>query len=255
MKKIIILLVSIFYPVLTSNAQETSDCFQIKYLDFFGLEETSFLKLNASNADKLLTSDLQKKDIGEPVVKMNFFIPVIISQLKDYHPLCSRNADTTLYKLLTQLYFKIRKADITVLKNKTLSEQLEFLRDDFYLLVQNDSILASMMFTLDDGPFYGVSSDCVPSQDNEVFLTDFGELIICTKGQGNDISLVSKDDKILWAKKMVGNNNQLLQNISFEKEKISRTSLGYTLQMMANGERLTLFLKNDGSFRFYFRSW
>ncbi len=255
MKKIIILLISLFYLGLTSIAQETSDCFQIKYLDFFGLEKTSFLKLNTSSAEKLLISDLQKKDLGEPVVKMNFFIPVIMSQLKDYHPLCSRNTDTKLYKLLTQLYFKIIKADITILKNKTLSEQLEFFRDDFYLQVQNDSVLASLIFTLDDGPFYGINTTCTPEKDKQVFLTDFGDLTIYANGQENYISVVGKDDKILWAKKMVGNNSQTLQNISFAKENIYKNSLGYTIKMVSNGEKLTMFLKNDGGFRFYFCSW
>ena len=148
------LLFSLLFITVTSIGQTREDCFEIKHLDFFGLESLDTTKFPASELDQLLITDFAK-DEKEKARKTNFLIPFIVIQLKNYYPTCSTNVDTSTFRKLKQLYFKIRQSDISLIEGRTISNQLEYIRQDFYNQVRNDSLLPFMKFTLDDGPFYG----------------------------------------------------------------------------------------------------
>lgn len=250
-------LLLLFSFFLTNNtvAQSKNNCFEIKYLDFFGIENPDPIKWPASQLDQLLVIDFAE-DKNYENRKTNFLIPFIILQLKDYYPTCSNNIDTSTFRKLKQLYYKIRQQDISTLNSKTLSSQLEIIRQDFYLQVLNDSLLPFMGYTLDDGPFYGQLPKYIPDYKNgKSYKTEFGTLFI-TKYSGKIFTTVlNKQGRHLWTRIMTGNSNRLLTEINFTEKDILKTSLGYQLYMFSEGESLNLYLKNNGDFRYYFHSW
>ncbi|MDO8367919.1 MAG: hypothetical protein Q7T20_14050 [Saprospiraceae bacterium] len=237
---------------LSASGQAKPNCFEIKYLDFFGVEKMDTLKWPASELDQLLLTDFTK-DVER---RTNFLIPFILLQLKDYYPTCSKQVDTSTYRKLTQLYSEIRQQDFSKLSGQSISAQLEFIKEDFYEQVQNDSLLPFMSYTFDDGPFYGQLSKYIPNyKKGQSYKMDFGSLFI-TKYSGKVfITVLSNQGNHLWTRIMTGNSNRLLPEISFSENDISKTSLGYQLRMFSDGEVLNLYLKSNGEFRYYFHSW
>ena len=246
-----------WFLILTaiSFGQTKTNCFEIKYFDFFGLEASDTLKFPATELDQLLIFDFAK-DEKDKAKKTNFLIPFIVLQLKDYYPTCSKYIDTSTFRKLKQLYFKIRQADISILKDKPIFNQIEYIRQDFYSQVQDDSLLPFMSYTLDDGPFYGQPSEYIPDyKKGTAYTTDFGTLFITKYSSKIFVTVINNQGKHLWTRIMTGNLNRPLTEINLSRENIMATSLGYTIRMYSEGEALTLYLKCNGDFRYYFHSW
>ena len=111
MRRVTIILFSIFFSTTSILGQSKKDCFEIKYLDYFGVENLDTIKWPSSELDQLLKTDFAN-DETEKNRKTNFLIPFIVLQLKDYHPSCSNNSDTATFRKLKELYFKIRQQDV-----------------------------------------------------------------------------------------------------------------------------------------------
>jgi hypothetical protein len=255
MRRQTLLIISLFFLTVAAFGQTKQNCFEIKYLDFFGVEELDTMKFSSSELDQLLITDLAKNE-KEKARKTNFLIPFIVMQLKGYYPTCSTNIDTSTFRKLKQLYFKIRQSDISIIKGKSISNQLEYIRQDFYSQVQNDTLLPFMNYTLDDGPFYGQQSKYIPNyKKGTAYTTDFGTLFITKYPNKIFVTVINKQGKHLWTRIMTGNSNRQLTEINLSKENITKTSLGYTIGMFSEGEALKLYLKSNGDFRYYFHSW
>jgi len=240
---------------ITAIGQSASNCFEIKYLDFFELDNTDTLKWPAKELDQLLTTDFANEGRSRDK-KTNFFIPMIVSQLKGFYPACTTNSDTSTFRKLTQLYCKIRQQDFTSLSSKSIAMQLEDIREDFYVQVKNDSLLPYMSPTFDDGPFYGALSKYIPGYTKgQSYKTEFGTLFITRHAGKIFLTVLDKQDKHLWTRIMTGNNNSYLTDLSFTGKDVLKTSLGYQLNMSSAGEALSLYLKPGGDFRYYFHSW
>lgn len=251
----ILLLFSFLFWTSAIFGQTKSDCFEIKYLDFFGIDNLDTIKWPATELDQLLKTDFAK-DEKENNRKTNFLIPFIILQLKDYYPSCSKSIDTSTFRKLTELYSKIRQQDFSIHNSKAISTQLEIIRKDFYSQVENDTLLPFMGYTLDDGPFYGQLPKYIPDyKKGQAYKTEFGTLYI-TKHSGKVfLTVLNNQGGHQWTRLITGNDNQLLTEISFSEKDVLKTSLGYQLRMFSEGEALKLYLKSNGDFRYYFHSW
>ena len=115
---------------LFGQESDSEGCYEMKYLDFFGLDEMEIIKWPQSELDGLMKMDFAK-DRGQSEIKTNFMIPMIVYQLKEYHPNCNTEIDTTYFNKISELYLKIRDIDSTKLLNKTIAEKIDFIRTDF----------------------------------------------------------------------------------------------------------------------------
>lgn len=151
------LTILIFAFNLNSFGQNSKkeDCYEIKYLDFFGLDQVEAIRWPEPEINGLMKMDF-KKDRGDSTIKTNFIIPSIIYQLKEYHPNCKTEIDTLYFNQISELYLKIREIDKTEITNKSIAEKIDFMCNDFYKQVENVNYLPKMTMTFDDGPFYGV---------------------------------------------------------------------------------------------------
>src|SRR5262245_25835619 len=87
--------------VAAQNA-ETS-CFEVKYLDFFGLDDRTNFHWTIEQIDKLIAADYSQN-----TKNTSFLIPFIVFQLKNLHPKCVESIDENRLNRLVKLYFKIR---------------------------------------------------------------------------------------------------------------------------------------------------
>ena len=134
---------------LSGQESYTKDCYGIKYLDFFGLENVEVVKWPESELSGLLKMDFTK-DREDSAIKTSFIIPAIIYQLKEYHPNCKTGIDSAYFNQIVTIYFKIRDLDVIELSNKSIAEKIDFMRTDFYSQVENVEYLPKMIMTFDD---------------------------------------------------------------------------------------------------------
>jgi hypothetical protein len=249
-----VLLVSFFYFINSTHAQVKSECFELKYLDFFGLDEIDANTTQDEELDELSTYDFSR-DKAVSIKKTSFLIPFIVFRPKDFYPACATAHDTSLYRKLKQTYFNIRQVDRSVIDKKTVAEQLEFIRDDFYSQVTNDSLLSHMIFTLDDGPFFGIPAEIDhDTMSVNSYPVEFGVISIL-KDSGKIYFSVTNKKNERWTHIMTGLNDRYLTQLGFSGNDVKKTSLGYIIRMSAEGESLTMYLKENGEMRFYFHSW
>ena len=255
MKQIFFLIFGILFCTTSIWAQTQKNCFEIQYLDYFEIENLDSLQWPEVELDQLLKMDFakEKKDV---IRKTNFLIPFIVLQMKNHHPSCSAHSDTTVFRKLKELYFKIRQIDATSINLEPISTQIEMIRQDFYTQVQNDSLLPYMRYTLDDGPFYGKLSQKIPDYKlSKAYHTEFGKLYITKESEKIFLTVVNPQNKHVWTRIMTKNKDQYIGEIQFSEKDILKTSLGYQLRMHSDGEALNLYLKNNGDFGYYFLSW
>ncbi len=134
----------------SAYAQQTStDCFEIKHLDFFGID-----KVNTTWTVEDINQMLKLQDEGG--ADSYFLIPLIVKQLAEYHS-CERNrTDTDRYSKLEMLYLNLRpKIANNLAAASSRDGRLEIIRQDFYDQVDNDEMMHRLIYTMDDGPFVG----------------------------------------------------------------------------------------------------
>lgn len=240
---------------LTLFGQEPKNCYEIKYLDFFGLDNMEIIKWPESELDGLSKMDFAK-DRGQSEIKTNFIIPIIAYQLKEYHPNCNEYIDLSYFNKISEIYLKIREIDPNEFLKKSIAEKIDYLRADFYSQVEKVEYLPKMTATFDDGPFYGFDftekSELKPIKTQE---TKFGTLVV---SNANDkIILISKDNNgnTIWQKSITGLSSRNLTELHFSENPIEYNSVATIVHMYSEGEKLTLYLKSDGSFMYYFHSW
>ena len=240
---------------LTLFGQESKDCYEIKYLDFFGLDKMEIIKWPESELDGLSKMDFAK-DRGQSEIKTNFIIPIIVYQLKEYHPNCNKKIDTSYFNKISEIYLKIREIDSTEFLKKSITEKVDFLRADFYSQIKNVDYLPKMITTFDDGPFYGVDykeeSELKPSKTQE---TEFGTLVVSKADDKTILTSKDKNENIIWRKAITGLSGRNLTELHFTENPMEYNSVATVAHMYSEGERFTLYLKSDGSFMYYFHSW
>ena len=255
--KIRTLTIILFTICLTSCGQNTNskDCYEIKYLDFFGLDKMEIVKWPKSQLDGLMKMDFTKNK-GKSEIKTNFIIPTIVYQLKEYHPSCNTEIDTVYLNNILEIYLKIREIDSKKLLNKSIEEKIDFLRDDFYSQVENVNYLPKMITTFDDGPFYGEDfqnkSELNPIKKQE---TEFGTLIVSKIDDKTILTSKNKNGEVIWQKSITGLSDRNLTELNFKENPMEYNSVATVVHMHSEGERFTLYLKNNGNFMFYFHSW
>tara|TARA_R110002111_G_scaffold61358_1_gene102038 strand:+ start:125 stop:889 length:765 start_codon:yes stop_codon:yes gene_type:complete len=240
---------------LTLFGQESKDCYEIKYLDFFGLDKMEIIKWPESELDGLSKMDFAK-DRGQSEIKTNFIIPMIVYQFKEYHPNCNKNIDTSYFNKISEIYLKIREIDSTEFLQKSIAEKIDFLRADFYSQVENVEYLPKMTTTFDDGPFYGIDytekSELKPTKTQE---TEFGTLVVSKAGDKTILASIDKNGNTIWRKSITGLSDRNLTELDFTENPMEYNSVATVAHMYSEGERFTLYLKSDGSFMYYFHSW
>ncbi|WP_341215827.1 hypothetical protein [uncultured Wocania sp.] len=242
---------------LISFGQEpdSKDCYEIKYLDFFGLDQMEIIKWPQSELDGLMKMDFAK-DRGQSKIKTNFIIPMIVYQLKEYHPNCYAKIDTTYFNKISDLYLKIRDIDSIKLLNKSIIEKINFIRADFYSQVENVDYLPKMTATFDDGPFYGVDFEQkLELKPIKIQETEFGTLNVSKVKEKIILTGKNKKGAIIWQKAITGLSDRSLTELHFIENPMEYNSVATVAHMYSEGERFTLYLKNDGSFMYYFHSW
>ncbi|AKG23132.1 hypothetical protein [Calothrix sp. 336/3] len=142
------------------------------------------------------------------------------------------------------------------------------LRDWFASMCQDNKTLASMIFTLDDGPFFG--SDIDKSEYSKMRLVDSvsipkkqSSFVLLTDGSKPEpmvIGMLNKDKSVKWLKRFSNAPNGRITKAELQKPAIYEVEgYGYTVALMTDGtsgrESSRVYLDESLNLRFYYVSW
>ena len=147
-------------------------------------------------------------------------------------------------------------------------EGLEKLANWFSSLCKDNEILASMIFTFDDGPFYGADVGIInlvhlESVDSIVLQITNNKLLLKRiegKNEPMIISLVDTNNEIAWQKILTASPRGKIRSAKFfEKPIVEIEEYGYKVELLVDWdygkEYCHMYLDESGNMRFYFVSW
>lgn len=264
-------------PNLPGNPQENS--LQLPSLAIFGLPAlgatTNLEKpINAKELEKFIAG-IDKARAGKGVAKTtNYYwvIPMVFSRARNLFAKATwtkeeikqgQEISDFFARIFAKPELKIDRTDPESFKNG-----LSALRNWFVSLCQDNKILGLMIYTTDDGPFFGetvaaerisgmrlLGSIQIPDQQASfVLLTDRSqpEPII--------IGVINDDQSVRWLKRYSGAPAGRISSATVVERTISPVQgYGYGCRLMADWsygfEPSTIYLDDSLNLRFYFISW
>jgi hypothetical protein len=243
----------IFIAVSSTLGQgNNADCFEVKHLDFFGLDKVAHVWPD-DEIDELL--NLEDK---QPEHRTSFLIPMIVKQLAEYHPCIKKRTDFERYNKLIALYLKIRRGEPSALRSMSFFDsQLDMIRNDFYKQVNDDELLLEMIYSMDDGPLTGEDAKVFPKNGKaSVAVTRFGNIKL---SQGNEriyVGAFDKNNQPMWIRILKGTMpERYLKNLHQGKIELNEFEIASIITIFADGESLKIYVRPNGRFMFYTHSW
>lgn len=253
-----LLLAFLFLMDNTDLMGQDTKCYPVKYLDFFGLEDMKPVRFSLETIEESLTMDLTKpvsQLTPDTSVHTNIIIPFIVYQLESLHPACNPAIDSSYLDKLFAIFCRVRWLDFNNYSIFSPEEKIDFMREDYYKQAEDDRILPYMLFTIDNGPFQGIDFLEKSKLDSiQEFATTFGKILTAVFDSYSIIAAYSTEDELLWMKKMTGQDNTKIENLTYRGVE-HNNSLCQILLFYSGEKKLTLFLKYDGRFMFYLYEW
>ena len=249
LRNLILFQLLVFPLFMQAQNNDTVDCYPIKFLDFYGVSDSTNVAIWSNNQILQL--------IQEPTPPP-FFIPVVVSQLPNYYSNCNSKVDTIALDNLTHLYALISKTELDSLLKPNKGFQIDLMRNIFYDRIDNDSLVAEMMFTTDDGPFFGDDipySEILVDPDYTLHLA-IGILAVHKQPNRVIVEFRGKDDEISWRKELtLFGVEEDFSELHIPEDVYQTTSFSTKISLYLDEEELSLYLRNNGEFMFYFYSW
>ncbi|MGH1436460.1 MAG: hypothetical protein ACRBG0_18600 [Lewinella sp.] len=253
MKQVLFILIGL--PLfLMAQENDKQHCYYIKFLDFYGVDSSQEVAIWSNDDISQFSHRLTDSyDVTNP----NFLIPVIIAQLPSYHSNCNANIDTSTLDNLTRLYGLLSKTPFSKLLNADKDTQIDNVRNSFYHLVEKDSLVSEMLFTMDDGPFTGenISDSVILTGPIRTVQLPLGTLSIYEQLNKVILEYKGTSNRVTWRKAITYNDNEYLSDLFIPDEIITTSSLAIEVNIYLNKEKVSLFIRKTGGFMFYFYSW
>jgi len=204
------------------------------------------------------------KDIAsitdEQLKGMHFFTPILIKKIKIY------NSDSVLDETeneiiieLSRFFKRIWKNEIYEIKEHDskveVCKKINLIIDKYHQLSEDDSEFYKMIYTLDDGPFFGIDTESELDKIKEISIGE-NRLILRGNGAENTLEILNKSSELLWRKIIAQSESYKIERLDFAGHPVRvDNELGYKVALIGNGELIHLYLRKNGSFRLFFHSW
>ncbi len=232
---------------------------KIKYLSTFSSSRMWEILRGNGNWNEKRISELSNYIKSEENVL--FYLPLLLSQINNFDS--SSDYTSSEKKIIVQASICFANAlnnkelEITKKDQTSIRSGLDNLVVEFYKLCENDETFPKLIYTFDDGPFYGVDSDYILHNVDSIYLKDINSTIVLS--ENDNISILTMFDhsgNTKWRKILSHSENRFITNVEFvENPILDINDLGYKIGLIGNGEFIHLYLRNDGRFRLFFHSW
>lgn len=247
------LLLAAAFAMSMSGQESDERCTDLKHLEFFGLKDISPPSWTETELEALIKQEKKTKSLE----KTNFLIPLLVLQIAEYDPKCSKRQDTERFRKLTLLYSSIRGYETAAFSNLTIEKQIDFVRTDFYRQVDNDKLVVYMLSGFDDGPLEGETTQEFPMENlKHAAKTEFGQIRFAQAEERVFVAAFDADNKLLWSRILKGTvPERYLNAISAKPVEVKSYDAAIVIGVFADGEKLNLYVRPNGRFMFYTHSW
>lgn len=181
-----------------------------------------------------------------------------------------RDISTFFARLTGKEELKIGKPEVKIekLDQASFRQGLVTLRNWFVALCQDNRTLAAMVYTMNDGPFFGADVDAERVAEMKVVesipLPDQEARFILLRDRGPSepmvFGIINADNSIRWLKRLSAAPKGRINSAAFVQRTIYKLEgYGYicTLMVAWNGsmERGSVYLDDALNLRFYYLSW
>ncbi|MFT4601474.1 MAG: hypothetical protein ACI857_001654 [Arenicella sp.] len=232
---------------------------EIKYLSTY--IDSRMYDVAGGNAEIDLKTAQEMCNMDREMLKeARHLIPMLLQDVGMYF---SDSILETHEKLLisefSKIFSKIWKDETLVIESDATEleycEKTDLIIDKYHEFSENDSEFYKMIYTLDDGPFFGIDTDSMYSKIEEIAL-DEKTLILRGNGTENTLEVTNQSDELIWRKIIARSSDYIIHTLEFADKPIRvNNKLGYKIALYGDGELVQLYLKKNGSFRLFFHSW
>jgi hypothetical protein len=199
------------------------------------------------------TSDLkellEETETGVTMVleDVSFITPLLVNQLRLFHPDCNKRTDSLELKMLIKIYnYQRNKAFSTRFSDHRAA--IEGIVTDFKNIVQKNGFFSKMVTLLLAGPYEGKVLTAVPEgfEVKDTLELKNGSLLLFTK-DNRGILVFKSTNKYDWIQSL--DEDAHFTDGSFGK--FYEHSLGYSVWINNGGDGMEIHLRKNGDFRFY----
>lgn len=242
-----------------NKASENCKVQEIKYLSTY-MDSRMWGVANGSEKIDLNAAKELANMKAQELKTANFFAPMIIKEIRDFHQDSEISAkEKSILIELSKALGKIWNDEtLEITENKSKNEICiitNSIINKYHKLSEDDSQFYKMIFTMDDGPFYGIDTNEEFKKINEITFDQF-KLIQRGNESENTLEIIDENGNLKWRKIIARSDDYKIQSLSFPKEAVKvKNELGYKLALLGDGELIQLYLKKNGDFRLFFHSW
>lgn len=258
-KIISILIFSFFNYSLTIDNQNECSIKPIKYLEIY--INSRMWEVAGGNSNINLETAREMAEIEKDELEAaDFFIPIIINQIKYIYSdhILEENEKNILIQFSKFLERKWNNKNFKIMKESSgteICEKVNMIIDKYHLLSEDDSEFYKMIFTLDDGPYFGYDTEIELKKIEEIQIDNF-KLVLRGNKLKYTLELLDIDGSLKWKKLIAKSKNHYITEMGFSNQPIRvKNELGYKVALYGEGELVQLYLKKNGEFRLFFHSW
>jgi hypothetical protein len=269
-------------PPQSSRSYNPLDDLRLPSFSIFGLsssETSSLAKPITSRELAKIIAEVEKGRAGKSEaqqVTYNYFIPIVLYRSRSLFSKSSwtkedikigQEVGNFLARLVKNSELRIAGTD-----QESFRKGLARLRGWFVALCQDDRTLASMIFTLDSGPFFGEEVDANRIADMKVVesvrIPDQQASFVLMTDRSQDeprdermiIGVVGDDRSVRWLKRFSAAPKGVIRSATFVRRTIFTVEgYGYVCELMADWtggmQPSRLYLDESLNLRFYYVRW
>ena len=202
-----------------------------------------------------LTSKLE----GNPQSGL-FFVPMVINGIREIY--LDNDVDESELSFLVEFsgMLSVLWDDSSILisiedSGAEVCKNVNSIVDYYHKSSEDDDEFYKMIFTLDDGPFYGEDVEYELEKIDEVMIDTY-KLILRSNGVLNTLELLTEKGQVKWRKLIERSADYRIETVKFiDNPVMVSNNLGYKIGMYGDGELLHFYLRKNGDFRLFFHSW
>lgn len=225
-------------------------------------EFESFLAEVNRVAQEQTITEMQRKK-----TRASFIIPLAFYRSRYlFKPQVWTEANIKEGQLISNFFARLverPELEIKATDQASFGRGLQDLRDWFANLTQDNETLGAMIFTMDDGPFFGQQVDerrfnSWKRLQSSAIPGTRAKFVLMTDNRAPEpmiIGVMNADNSLLWARRY-SNDSGNLSNANLSQASVKRVEdYGFQVNMSSGGESSRVYLDEKLGLRFYYVSW
>lgn len=241
------------------NSAEECEVKEIKYLTTY-IDSRMWSAMGGNSRIDIESAREMSKIGDDNLENAHFFIPMLLKEIGGiYSDELLETEERELIIEFSKVIGRIWKDETIIIQEGETETQVcakvSATIDKYHQLSMDDKGFYRMIFTMDDGPFFGIDTEVELERIKEVSFDD-KKLILRGREDENTLEVITKSGTLIWRKFMARSKEYKFRRLDFADDPIRvKNEMGYKVALYGDGELIQLYLKRNGEFRLFFHSW